>query len=68
MPEPQILDYTTQQHKLFICIATTYALQLTSNWLWKTFNTVIVDMKKGNTESLPEVKIFFFFMNTRYTA
>lgn len=56
-PEPQILDYITQQHKLFICIATSYALQLTSDWLWKTFNAVTADMKQGNTDSLPEVTI-----------
>ncbi|CAB3240218.1 unnamed protein product [Arctia plantaginis] len=54
-PEPQILDYTTQQHKLFICIATAHALQLASAWLWKTFNAVMSDIKKGNTDSLPEL-------------
>ncbi|KPJ19474.1 putative peroxisomal acyl-coenzyme A oxidase 1 [Papilio machaon] len=54
-PEPQILDYPTQQHKLFICIATAHALQLTGLWLWRTFEAVLADMRKGNTDSLPEL-------------
>ncbi|KAG6460353.1 hypothetical protein O3G_MSEX011931 [Manduca sexta] len=53
-PEPQILDYVTQQHKLFICIATAHALQLTSDWLWRTFSGVVTDIKHGKTDSLPE--------------
>ncbi|XP_075992719.1 acyl-coenzyme A oxidase 1-like [Anticarsia gemmatalis] len=54
-PEPQILDYVTQQHKLFICIATAHALQIASNWLWSTFSSVVADMKRGNVDSLPEL-------------
>ncbi|CAH2262990.1 jg18692 [Pararge aegeria aegeria] len=54
-PEPQILDYPTQQHKLFICIATAHAFQLTSCWLWNTFQAVLADMKKGNVDTLPEL-------------
>ncbi|XP_028031565.1 probable peroxisomal acyl-coenzyme A oxidase 1 isoform X3 [Bombyx mandarina] len=54
-PEPQIIDYVTQQHKLFVCIATAHALQLSSNWLWKTFSAVLADMRGGNTENLPEL-------------
>ncbi|KAJ0182749.1 hypothetical protein K1T71_002118 [Dendrolimus kikuchii] len=53
-PEPQILDYITQQHKLFICIATAHALQLTSDWLWRSFSAVLAKMKTGNTDTLPE--------------
>ncbi|XP_049873576.1 probable peroxisomal acyl-coenzyme A oxidase 1 isoform X1 [Pectinophora gossypiella] len=54
-PEPQILDYITQQHKLFICIATAHALQLTGSWLWRTFTKVLADMRSGNTDNLPEL-------------
>lgn len=54
-PEPQILDYMTQQHKLFIGIATSHALQLAGDWLWSTFTKVLADMRRGNVESLPEV-------------
>ncbi|XP_063357758.1 probable peroxisomal acyl-coenzyme A oxidase 1 [Cydia amplana] len=54
-PEPQILDYITQQHKLFIGIATAHALQLTSAWLWTTFAAVQADMREGNVDNLPEL-------------
>ncbi|XP_045771127.1 probable peroxisomal acyl-coenzyme A oxidase 1 isoform X1 [Maniola jurtina] len=54
-PEPQILDYPTQQHKLFICIATAHAFQLTASWLWNTYEVVMADMKKGNVDALPEL-------------
>ncbi|CAH2102903.1 unnamed protein product [Euphydryas editha] len=53
--EPQILDYPTQQHKLFICIATAHAFQLTASWLWNTFTAVQAEMKKGNVDTLPEL-------------
>ncbi|XP_068626201.1 acyl-coenzyme A oxidase 1-like [Battus philenor] len=54
-PEPQIIDYLTQQHKLFICISTAHALHITGLWLWRTFETVLSNMKSGNTDSLPEL-------------
>ncbi|XP_059058432.1 probable peroxisomal acyl-coenzyme A oxidase 1 [Achroia grisella] len=54
-PEPQVLDYLTQQHKLFISIATAHALQFTSDWLWKTFTSVLADMRDGKTDTLPEL-------------
>ncbi|XP_041975110.1 probable peroxisomal acyl-coenzyme A oxidase 1 isoform X2 [Aricia agestis] len=54
-PELQILDYRTQQHKLFICIATAHALQLAARWLWKTFTDVLADLREGNVEKLPEL-------------
>ncbi|KAL0901877.1 hypothetical protein ABMA27_007032 [Loxostege sticticalis] len=54
-PEPQVLDYLTQQHKLFICISTAHAMKLTSTWLWNTFTGVLADMRDGNTDTLPEL-------------
>ncbi|VVC95918.1 unnamed protein product [Leptidea sinapis] len=54
-PEPQVLDYPTQQHKLFISIATAQAMQFTANWLWATFTKVQADMISGNTDTLPEL-------------
>ncbi|XP_026731714.1 probable peroxisomal acyl-coenzyme A oxidase 1 [Trichoplusia ni] len=53
--ELQVLDYTTQQHKLFICIATAHALQLNSIWLWKTFSDTLAAIKEGNVDTLPEL-------------
>ncbi|XP_045495045.1 probable peroxisomal acyl-coenzyme A oxidase 1 [Colias croceus] len=54
-PESQVLDYPTQQHKLFIAIATAQALQFNASWLWKTFTKVLSEMKKGNVDTLPEL-------------
>ncbi|XP_022126113.2 probable peroxisomal acyl-coenzyme A oxidase 1 [Pieris rapae] len=54
-PESQILDYPTQQHKLFICISTALAMQLTANWLWATFSKYLKQMRKGNVDNLPEL-------------
>ncbi|KAJ8735313.1 hypothetical protein PYW07_006933 [Mythimna separata] len=53
-PEPQVLDYATQQHKLFIAIATAHAFQLCSVWLWDSYNVVLAQMKDGNTDTLTE--------------
>ncbi|XP_013188651.1 probable peroxisomal acyl-coenzyme A oxidase 1 [Amyelois transitella] len=54
-PEPQILDYLTQQHKLFIHIATSHAFRIVGDWLWDTFVQVNLDMRKGNMDQLPEL-------------
>ncbi|CAF4863911.1 unnamed protein product [Pieris macdunnoughi] len=54
-PESQVLDYPTQQHKLFICISTALAMQLTANWLWVTFSKYLNEMRKGNVDNLPEL-------------
>ncbi|KAJ8736599.1 hypothetical protein PYW08_007255 [Mythimna loreyi] len=53
--EAQILDYATQQHKLFIAIATAHALQFCSKWLWQSYTALLAQMKGGNTDSLPEL-------------
>ncbi|XP_038208249.1 probable peroxisomal acyl-coenzyme A oxidase 1 [Zerene cesonia] len=54
-PEPQILDYVTQQHKLFIGIATSYAYTFSSYWLWDLYSKYIQEMGDGNYERLPEL-------------
>ncbi|XP_053611166.1 probable peroxisomal acyl-coenzyme A oxidase 1 isoform X1 [Plodia interpunctella] len=54
-PEPQILDYVTQQHKLFIHIATSHAFRIVGDWLWDTFVQVNLDLRKGNMDQLPEL-------------
>ncbi|KAM3960886.1 acyl-coenzyme A oxidase 1-like [Aphomia sociella] len=54
-PEPQIIDYVTQQHKLFISIATSHAFRIVGTWLWDTYSKVIEDMGKGKLEQLPEL-------------
>ncbi|XP_004932403.1 probable peroxisomal acyl-coenzyme A oxidase 1 isoform X2 [Bombyx mori] len=54
-PEPAIIEYVTQQHKLFIAIATSHAYRVTGNWLWNTYSKVTSDMGKGNLDQLPEL-------------
>ncbi|XP_073957081.1 acyl-coenzyme A oxidase 1-like [Choristoneura fumiferana] len=54
-PEPQILDYVTQQHKIFIGIAACHALRLTANMLWETFHAVTEQLVGGNLQRLPEL-------------
>ncbi|XP_026758707.1 probable peroxisomal acyl-coenzyme A oxidase 1 [Galleria mellonella] len=54
-PEPQIIDYVTQQHKLFIAIATSHAFRTTGTWLWDTYSKVVADLGKGKLDQLPEL-------------
>lgn len=54
-PEPQILDYRTQQYKLFPSLATSFAFRFTANWLWNLYNEVNVELEKGTLGRLPEL-------------
>ncbi|VVC95919.1 unnamed protein product [Leptidea sinapis] len=54
-PEPQILDYATQQHKLFIGIATSHAYTLLAYWLWDIYTSFKKDLESGNLDRLPEL-------------
>ncbi|XP_059058429.1 probable peroxisomal acyl-coenzyme A oxidase 1 [Achroia grisella] len=54
-PEPQIIDYVTQQHKLFIAIATSHAFRITGTWLWDTYSKVVADLGQGKLDQLPEL-------------
>ncbi|CAG4983887.1 unnamed protein product [Colias eurytheme] len=54
-PECQIMDYVTQQHKLFISIAACHALRITGNKLWETFYAVTEELGGGNLDRLPEL-------------
>lgn len=56
-PELQILDYTTQQHKLFISIATCYAFKIVANKHWDTFDEVNDQLAKGSLDRLSEVRV-----------
>ncbi|KPJ09433.1 putative peroxisomal acyl-coenzyme A oxidase 1 [Papilio machaon] len=53
--ECQILDYVTQQHKLFVSIAAAHAFRITANKLWLTFNEVNEQLVEGNLQRLPEL-------------
>ncbi|XP_059058335.1 probable peroxisomal acyl-coenzyme A oxidase 1 [Achroia grisella] len=54
-PEPQILDYVTQQHKLFIAIATSHAYSRTAMWLWNLYSKVTTELNDGKLDNLPEL-------------
>ncbi|CAK1601683.1 unnamed protein product [Parnassius mnemosyne] len=54
-PEPQILDYVTQQHKLLIGTASVHAFRLCAGWLWDMYNNVTAELESGDLERLPEL-------------
>lgn len=55
-PEPQIIDFVTQQYKLFPQIATYFALHYSGSWLWEMYNNVTSELASGQLERLPEVQ------------
>lgn len=61
-PEPQILDYVTQQYKLFPLLAACFAFHYSAEWIWNMYNNVTEDIDKGQLGNLPEViKLCSFF-------
>ena len=50
--EPQILDYQTQQEKLFPNLAAAYALLFTGNSMVQTYTRITADIEKGNMDEL----------------
>lgn len=53
--EPQIMDYKTQQFKLFPHIAEVWAMVFSSRWLWDMYNNVTSELDQGDLERLPEL-------------
>ncbi|XP_041975112.1 probable peroxisomal acyl-coenzyme A oxidase 1 isoform X2 [Aricia agestis] len=56
-PEIQVLDYLTQQHKLFIAVATSYAYFFSARWVWRLYKKVTMDMQQGQVDRLPELHV-----------
>ncbi|XP_060825330.1 probable peroxisomal acyl-coenzyme A oxidase 1 [Bombus pascuorum] len=54
-PEVQILDYVTQQYKIFPHIATCFAIKVTASWVWDMYNTVQSELHQADYEKLPEL-------------
>ncbi|XP_076584062.1 peroxisomal acyl-coenzyme A oxidase 1 isoform X2 [Chaetodon auriga] len=54
-PEPQILDYQTQQHKLFPLLAMTYAFTFVGQYMKQTYNRISGDINEGDFSELPEL-------------
>ena len=59
-PEPQILDYRTQQYKLFPYLAASFAVRFAGIRLWNIYKNVVSELAEGDLERLPEVKCFTF--------
>ncbi|XP_032663048.1 probable peroxisomal acyl-coenzyme A oxidase 1 isoform X2 [Odontomachus brunneus] len=54
-PEPQIMDYVTQQYKLFPNLAACYAFRISADWIWDMYNNVTAELDQGELERLPEL-------------
>ncbi|KAL4713910.1 hypothetical protein ACJJTC_015564 [Scirpophaga incertulas] len=54
-PEVQIMDYVTQQDKLFIVIASSHAFNNMHTKLWKGYSKVMEELTQGNQDNLSEL-------------
>ena len=54
MVELQILDYVTQQSKLFPLVATTFAIWYSGTFIWELYNDVAFD-NDSTLDYLPEL-------------
>ncbi|RXN15803.1 peroxisomal acyl-coenzyme A oxidase 1 isoform X1 [Labeo rohita] len=54
-PEPQILDYQTQQYKLFPLLAAAYAFHFVGQYMSKTYNRILGDINQGDFSEMPEL-------------
>ena len=60
-PETQVLDYQTQQFKLFPLLASAYAMKFASQYMLKLYVGITGEIAEGNLESLPEVNQLLTF-------
>ncbi|KAJ8865835.1 hypothetical protein PR048_033357 [Dryococelus australis] len=65
-PEPQIMDYRTQQYKLFPNIAMCFAMRFAALRLWNIYNNVTSDLNEGDLERLPEVMIALSYCRPQF--
>ncbi|XP_020014929.2 peroxisomal acyl-coenzyme A oxidase 1 isoform X1 [Castor canadensis] len=54
-PEPQILDFQTQQYKLFPLLATAYAFQFVGKYMKDTYHRINEGIGQGDLSELPEL-------------
>ena len=62
-PEPQIMEYQTQQYKLFPLIATVFATFFAAKRVFETFNEYTQNALTGNLQLLPEVNPTLSLLN-----
>ncbi|XP_054459875.1 peroxisomal acyl-coenzyme A oxidase 1 isoform X2 [Anoplopoma fimbria] len=54
-PEPQILDFQTQQYKLFPLLAMAYAFTFVGQYMNQTYQRISGDINEGDYSELPEL-------------
>uniref|UniRef100_A0AAQ4QUI7 Acyl-coenzyme A oxidase n=1 Tax=Gasterosteus aculeatus aculeatus TaxID=481459 RepID=A0AAQ4QUI7_GASAC len=54
-PEPQILDYQTQQYKLLPLLAMAYAFTFVGQYMRQTYHRISGDINEGDFSELPEL-------------
>ncbi|XP_015119156.1 probable peroxisomal acyl-coenzyme A oxidase 1 [Diachasma alloeum] len=54
-PECQIIDFVTQQYKLFPHLAACLSFSLSAEWIWQMYNSVSAELYQGELERLPEL-------------
>ncbi|XP_061472230.1 peroxisomal acyl-coenzyme A oxidase 1 isoform X3 [Rhineura floridana] len=54
-PEPQVLDYQTQQYKLFPLLATAYAFHFVGAYMKDTYRRITGNINQGDLSELPEL-------------
>ncbi|XP_042280326.1 peroxisomal acyl-coenzyme A oxidase 1 isoform X2 [Thunnus maccoyii] len=54
-PEPQIIDYQTQQYKLFPLLAMAYAFSSVGQYMYQTYHRITGDINQGDFSELPEL-------------
>ena len=58
-PEPQVLDFWTQQYKVFPALAETYAVFFAQKFMLERYEYIDeTEIKHNNLKSLPEVCFF----------
>ncbi|KAI4364840.1 hypothetical protein MLD38_020878 [Melastoma candidum] len=53
-PETQVIDYKTQQSRLFPLLASAYAFRFVSEWLKSLYTDVTEKLQRGEFSTLPE--------------
>lgn len=62
-PEPQIMSYLTQQHKLFPLVAAAYAFHFVQLAMLQTYSIVSNQIADGDFSRSQEVKFYLVKLN-----
>lgn len=54
-PEVQIIDYVTQQYKIFPTLAACFTFRMCADWIWNMYNNVTAELDQGELDKLPEL-------------